>query len=404
MVLKLILLAFLLLTVSCGGADKISNSPEILLPNNLMRVSVDSGLSGNSINQMFTTVIICSIEIDSQCQTIDHIIIDTGSTGLRLLSSAISPNIKLTSQVDIENLPLFNCVQFLDGSYAWGPVKISNVFFGEKKAINVPLQVIGDQNYSDLDSQCSYYGTLNEINSVTSLGGNGILGLSVFKEDCGKACNTNEFNGIYFKCINATCSAVMETAVRQDLQIKNPITLFTLDNNGFVIDLPPARENGQLSLNGNVIFGIDTQSNNLSKYNSVLTTDSYGYISTLFAGNTLRYSFIDTGSNGLYFDYNEIRTCADGRVGPSFYCPDGLTSLSAILVGANGVSSPISFTVANASLLIGDALFSVLPALAGSIGNTDVFVWGLPFFYGRQVFIGLEEEVSDLGIGPLFAF
>jgi hypothetical protein len=46
----------------------------------------------------------------------------------------------------------------------------------------------------------------------------------------------------------------------------------------------------------------------------------------------------------------------------------------------------------------------VLPALAGPFGDSSSFDWGLPFFYGRRVYIGLEGQSSSLGAGPYYAF
>ena len=38
--------------------------------------------------------------------------------------------------------------------------------------------------------------------------------------------------------------------------------------------------------------------------------------------------------------------------------------------------------------------------LAGPIGDTDTVDWGLPFFYGRRVFIGVDGPA----ITPFYAF
>ncbi|HEY8904533.1 MAG TPA: DUF3443 family protein, partial [Rhodoferax sp.] len=42
--------------------------------------------------------------------------------------------------------------------------------------------------------------------------------------------------------------------------------------------------------------------------------------------------------------------------------------------------------------------------LAGPIGDSRIFDWGLPFFYGRSVFYGIDQMPSSLGTGPLMAF
>jgi hypothetical protein len=36
--------------------------------------------------------------------------------------------------------------------------------------------------------------------------------------------------------------------------------------------------------------------------------------------------------------------------------------------------------------------------------DASSFDWGLPFFYGRRVFIGIDGQASSLGTGPFYAF
>ena len=73
-------------------------------------------------------------------------------------------------------------------------------------------------------------------------------------------------------------------------------------------------------------------------------------------------------------------------------------------VGANGVRVPVSFTVNNALSLFATHPNAVLPGLAGPIGDARTFDWGLPFFYGRRVFMGIQAQPSSAGTGPFYAF
>ncbi len=61
-----------------------------------------------------------------------------------------------------------------------------------------------------------------------------------------------------------------------------------------------------------------------------------------------------------------------------------------------------SFLHAIAQTAGGDA---ALPLLAGPafVGST-VFDWGLPFFYGRNVYAAVEQPRTPGGIGPYFAY
>jgi hypothetical protein len=65
------------------------------------------------------------------------------------------------------------------------------------------------------------------------------------------------------------------------------------------------------------------------------------------------------------------------------------------------VSENIAFSVANALTLF-NSPDAALPNLGGA--NAGAFDWGLPFFFGRTVFIGIESQVSGAGVGPYWAY
>ena len=68
-------------------------------------------------------------------------------------------------------------------------------------------------------------------------------------------------------------------------------------------------------------------------------------------------------------------------------------------------SVTVPFYVDNASTILNtNANWSVFPTLAGPSGDPTSFDWGLPFFFGRNVFIGFEGRTSSLGSGAYFAF
>ena len=81
-------------------------------------------------------------------------------------------------------------------------------------------------------------------------------------------------------------------------------------------------------------------------------------------------------------------------------------NLSATLIGNDLAELPVTFSVDNALSLFSDPERAVLPTLAGNLDDPLglEFDWGLPFFYGRRVFFGIEGESSPVGIGPYYAF
>jgi hypothetical protein len=80
-------------------------------------------------------------------------------------------------------------------------------------------------------------------------------------------------------------------------------------------------------------------------------------------------------------------------------------TLSATLVDINAVSSPaFSFSVGNASTLFAGGVSAVTPSLAAPMGSSNSFDWGLPFFYGRRVFFGIEGMSPSVAAGGFYAF
>lgn len=386
---------------SVPGTPTLNSLPIPPAVSNAFSVTVDAGPAGTgyNVNRLYTDVTICHPGSSTQCQTIDHVLVDTGSMGLRLLSSAMASTLNLNRQTATSGLPLLNCAQFVDNTFTWGPVATADIMLGGKTAVSVPIQIIADPPLDSLAAACST-GTL--MNTAATLGANGIIGLGLFKEDCGANCTNITNNGFYYTCTTASCTTTTGAKVSIAQQVKNPVPLFAADNNGVLIDLPAVSSAGASSLSGSLIFGIGTQSNNQITSGGVLTTSSSGDITTLLAGQTLNTSVIDTGSNGLYFESSTIPNCVGSNAG--FYCPSSRTTLSATVLGANGSSSPVSFSIDNASALFAGGTNAVLPTLSGPIGDAHTFDWGLPFFYGRRVFIGIEGQASSLGTGPFYAF
>ena len=386
---------------SVPGTPTLNSLPIPPAVSNALSVTVDAGPAGTgyNVNRLYTYVTICYPGSTTQCQTINHVLVDTGSTGLRLLSSAMAPALNLNRQTATSGLPLLNCAQFVDNSFAWGPVATADIMLGGKTAVSVPIQIIADPPLDSLAAACST-GTL--MNTAATLGANGIIGLGLLKEDCGANCTNITNNGFYYTCTTASCTTTTGAKASIAQQVKNPVPLFAADNNGVLIDLPAVSSAGASSLSGSLIFGIGTQANNQITSGGVLTTSSSGDITTLLAGQTLNTSVIDTGSNGLYFDSGTIPTCGGGG-SAGFYCPTSLITLSATLV-ANAGNIPVSFSIDNALALFADATKAVLPTLSGPIGDAHTFDWGLPFFYGRRVFSGIEGQASPLGTGPFYAF
>jgi len=419
--IRLIILALVAgALVACGGggggtAAACSNASSNSTPaystyisnqSNAVELTVDNGppCSGYNVNRLYTSVTVCQSGNASLCQTIDHVLVDTGSTGLRLLHSVLNPALNLGTVTAASGRPLLNCIQFVDNSHAFGRVATADVTLGPKIAANLPIQIIADPAYTALSSNCAS-GTGN--NTPATLGANGILGVGMTAQDCGIDCTTISSNNYYFTCTTGTCSAAVGTTATLAKQITNPVSRFATDNNGVVIDLPAVPSQGATSIAGQMLFGIGTASNNTPIAGVVsLTTATDGYITTapvgaptVLSNASMGNSFIDTGSNGVYFDAT-LPLCSSAT---DFYCPASNTTVPTTLSGTNMSSTSVSFVAGNAQSLFNTSR-SVLPTLTGPMGDSTTFDWGLPFFYGRRVFIGMENTTTSLGTGPLYAF
>ena len=184
-------------------------------------------------------------------------------------------------------------------------------------------------------------------------------------------------------------------------QVQNPVASFPADNNGVLIQLPAVGAQGAATASGSLIFGIGTQSNNGLGSAQTYTTDDLGNFTTVYAGNSYPSSFIDSGSNGLFFLSSSVTGIAQCASDDVFYCPSTTLSLTAQNVGQNGTAGTVAFSIANA-----EQLFSTDNAAFGDLGgpNTGVFDWGVPFFFGRKVFVAIDGAQTPAGAGPYWAY
>jgi hypothetical protein len=385
-----------------GGGSGTGTTPPPPTVNNTASVIVDQGPSNESVNTMFTSVTVCVPGSTTNCQTIDHIQVDTGSYGLRLLAPVLTLTLPVTMLTNGNSLA--ECTQFVDG-YSWGPVVTADVQIAGETAKALPVQLIGDSSFTNVPSECSSTGGTAE-DTVSTFGANGIMGIGPFELDCGD-CDTVT-HGLYFACAT-TCT---DTTVPDNQQVPNPVTHFAADNNGTIIVLPTVAAGGASNVMGSLIFGIDTQSDNASGTQTVLTVDDEAEVSIMFNGSTYANSFIDSGSNGIYFSDSSISTCTAPASDPTsqivnFYCPAQTLDLELSIEGMNGVmANNLTFGVANAVTMLENSDFDAYPQLAGTLpaGNAGTFDYGLPFFYGRRVAIAVQGATTTAGTGPYIAF
>jgi hypothetical protein len=398
--------ALCLSAVACGGADGTGSSgggppPPPAQTNNTASVIVDAGPSNASVNTLFTSVTICVPGSTTNCQTIDHIQVDTGSYGLRVLAPILTLTLPIETLTNGNSLG--ECTQFVDG-FSWGPIVTADIQIAGETAHSVPVQSIGDSRLATIPAGCSGTGGTEE-DTVSTFGANGILGIGPFELDCADCATAT--HGLYYACA-ASCT---DTMVPEDQQVPNPVTHFAADNNGSIIVLPSVAAGGASNVTGSLIFGIDTQTDNASGTQTVLTVDEDAELLMTFNGQTLGNSFIDSGSNGIYFNDTSIATCTAPPNDPTsqivnFYCPANTLNLEVSIQGMNGVmANNLTFGVGNTETML-NSNFDAYPQLAGTIpaGNAGTFDYGLPFFYGKRVAVAVEGAMTTAGTGPYIAF
>jgi hypothetical protein len=394
-----ILPAFAFLIACGGGSSSSTPANTITTPssgNNVAAITVNGGPTANYADAAFATVTVC-VPGTSTCQTIDDVLMDTGSSGLRILSSVLT--IALPQQKASDGNPVVECLPFVSG-YTWGPVQTADVEIAGEKASSTPVQVLSDSDFT-APSGCTSFGQSSD--TIGNLLANGILGVGLFAQDCGGYCEVVQTApgnpNLYYECSSpSVCQPVGESLA---LQVTNPVALFSTDNNGVIVELP-AVSGEEASVSGSLVFGIGTESNNALGGATVFTADANtGNFSTTYSGTAYTdTSFLDSGSNGYFFP-STITQCPSNSDAPGFYCPSSTENLSATNQGLNGASDTVNFSVANA-----ESLFNVNDSAIGDLGGTfsGGFDWGLPFFFGRNVFVAIQGQSAPGGTAPYWAY
>jgi hypothetical protein len=414
--------SYTLTVTNSAGASVTAQVTVTVLPNNQANITVGFGPLGETggyVNGIFTTVTVCQPGTQN-CVAIPNVLVDTGSVGLRVLASALE-SVSLP-QISVGGNPLLECVQFGDTSYTWGTMATAAVNIAGETASSLPVQVLGTTSLPVPPSCLSTpllpgYGN---DDTVQSLGANGILGIGNGAVDgpwdCGSYCEAYTTYSPYFTCPGGTCGEVLVSTKVQD---ENPVAAFaSADTNGVIITLPSVPGTGESTVSGTLTFGINTQPDNALGSAVVYPLDecddfpqvNYGglaYYDSFCSGTASGLGgFMDTGSNALYVSDSTtlsseglpIIECPSNSSGSGFYCISGggSTTLSNITLISNGTTTgTVSLSISNATNLINshNAALNDIGGDSGPPGDyadgDDFFDFGLPFFLGRTVFVGI---------------
>jgi len=438
-------------TISGSGLNSLGLSPSVatnfVQTENNLQVMVENGPQtfGTNTNLLYATVKVCTPGDATQCDTIDHVIVDTGSVGLRVLASkivrAVLPPIQLsTNPAPIQNA--WECFPFVIGGL-WGANVAADIVLGTQRTTSPPvaIQLIDDLGVLKATDNCNSIVNStalksNILNSAGSLGANGILGIGSTNLDCGLDCKSARYQDrphnittgssvLYYQCPQGTrdptaCSlAPMDTP----FQVSNPVSAMSADFSAGVVLVMPAIPDGQpgaATASGELILGVGTRTNNtvptgvrkvLLGVGMALNPDSYLSITTRFNGMTFANSYLDTGTNALFFYDPSIATCQNS----TWYCPLSKMNVEALLSDGDGPVPPLLVDTVAVPFQIGnfEALSSTnntafnnavgyVPMSSGA-PDTTTFAWGMPFFYGKKVYMSIWD-ITGATVAPWYAW
>lgn len=421
-------LVLVLMLAGCGGGSGGSTVERVGLPasaasladSNVALVEVRRGPLAN-VNMPYVSVTVClpgSVPDSSTCRTIDDVLLDTGSTGLRLFTSALT-GLALPPQTLGSVGTVYECAQFVS-TLALGAVHVADVRMGAQRtafsaggehAAALPIQLLDASAALAPNSRCGLAPVLasatDNSRNLQGLGANGILGVSHFRNDGQR----------YFSCASFAPGCAL-AGLAADKQVQNPVSRFASGNhNGVVVQLPALPASGAVSAQGYLVFGVETRANNRLGPAQVVPMNASGtFFTTTYQQRAYASSIFDSGSNGVFFDDASIPLCSSPYA--DFYCPPGTLQLATSVPTLNAAAVALDTTLANASLLFGTGsagsyfAFNNLsapvnrPVQASSL--SPYFIWGLPAFFGRSVYTLIEGATAQPGsavlTGPLTAF
>jgi hypothetical protein len=362
------------------------------------------------------------------------VFLDTGSYGLRVLKSAVNklalPAVTLPAnpQFSTPAGTAVECYAFVLGG-VWGPLATADVHIAGETATAIPIQVIDDTADATLTppADCSAAADGSLFNSAASLQANGILGIGMIPYDCGLTClspaNYAGFHVQYYVCPDSVTAHCQPAGIPISQQTQNPVVHFVPDdhnpqpdNNGTILSLPALPALGAGVAKGRLIFGIGTRANNQISPSAKLifvdvnpSSPNYLYFNTTLGSTNFSDSYIDSGSNAYFFNDASIAQKCKSSPGSTttagWYCPAGSASVTrnATLTDLLGHAAPVDFSIANADVLFSGSS-TAFSNLGGAINQApQSFVWGLSFFYGRNVYTSIWGQPLSLN-GPWNAF
>ena len=355
---------------------------------NRIPVTVGGGMEGKSlspanINLPTVSARICLRDVLERCFTVRKLLLDTGSSGLRIFPSAIPPGVAPSTVLPqtANRTSLWECLPF-GTAHLWGRVVPADVTLGTGRAIrDLPVQFAEKSSFAP-PPPCGR-GTEGESPSISDI--DGILGVSPVRFD----------GGIYFKCSDHGCRP---DAPSPREAIVNPVMRDEKDNNGIVLRFPEIPKNGRGPIIGELLLGVGTaRDNRLPQGVRFFSMDGNGFFRAKTGRSSrLFYGRLDTGTTALVLPDQKIPACSPPL--SHLACPDRETFVSVFIPDTRGRQRRFPILVGNAETRLREHR-----SVAGDIlyfspeTSSPPFILGMPFFFGKNLFILYPPASSNKG-------
>ena len=358
-------------------------------------------LHDGHFNLAYVDVTVCNAA--QQCRTVPNVLVDTGSSGLRLYREALG-GLQLEAVRDDMGRRLGSAADFAVGGL-WGTLHSAQVRVGQVETTQaIPIQLFDAASPSEL--RPASYKDDARPRFITM--GNGVLGISPRRHD------PQRYFALHRWGPGAVLPAWNPVDVDASRQVVNPIGHFPDPyNNGSVISLPEVDGSaGQKTAQGWLGFGIGQPTAALfpaAAHVMAHELDEQGKFAAMLGGRRVDL-LAHSGSNVLMLDLEPLGLPRHERF-KRFYDAAPLTPLP-LAFGANEIelAHPLCIgPAANMKKAIDDG-YAVLPMLAiAPIAQDAPNVLGLPFFFGRTVATGLQGAVNPFPpeppyVGPTLSF
>ncbi len=359
---------------SATGAGSGGNAAPAPVANTLA-MTVERGFDVGSSwypNQPFVSLDICNTDMTG-CITLPKVLVDTGSYGLRVFESALGP--LAPSPVIHQGGELRQCAGFGSG-YTLGRIAKVGLKMAGATARDLPIQVI-ETSPSAAPNDCASTGTA-QFTAKEQVGGNAILGIGPLASDA--------VGGLRVRYYVRTGNQISSLSpVPSDFAVPNPIVRLDQHANGVILDFPAVQASGNATHSGSLILGLNTAGNNATTGVSFLRVNDVARLWINVGGS--RYpGLIDSGSNYYHFPYRILAPCA----GSIFFCPSAAQQVPMTLQDTmQSMSLGRDITIDDYQRYGTNA---AQPGLAGYESGATEMILGLPFFYGRKVYVSIQGK------------